>query len=79
MHGEHKLDEFLKNPEPQDKHTVLFVQKVHPTKGTEHVWHLDVEFKKYIDLHYKHTELEEQIEHPYIVSEHNVHWGDDVW
>jgi hypothetical protein len=37
VHGEHKLDEFLKNPEPQDKHTVLFVQKVHPTKGTEHV------------------------------------------
>lgn len=51
------------------------MQNVHPVIGTEHTWHFEVEFKKYIDLHSKHTVLEVQIEHPYIASEQSKHWG----
>jgi hypothetical protein len=54
------------------------VQNVQPFIGTEHIWHCDDEFKKYIDLHYRHVEPDEHIEHPAIVSEHNVHCGDVV-
>lgn len=51
------------------------MQNVHPVMGTEHTWHFEVEFKKYRDLHSRHTVLELQIEHPYIASEQSKHWG----
>lgn len=53
---------------------MLLVQKVQPVNGYAHIWHFEDEFKKYIDLHYRQTEGEEHIEHPYIISEHNRHW-----
>lgn len=54
---------------------MLLVQNVHPFIGTEQIWHCEVEFKKYIDLHSKHKEFEEQMEHPDIAEEQSKHWG----
>ena len=68
-----RLVVFLKYPDPQERQTVLFVQKVHPVMGTEQIWHFPVEFKKYMDLHYRQAVLEEQIEHPSIADEHKRH------
>lgn len=47
---------------------------MHPAKGYEHIWHLLVELRKYMDLHYRQAVADEHIEHPYIMLEQRRHW-----
>ncbi len=70
LHKEHKLEEFKKYPESQDKQLVFTIQNMQPAKDVWQIMQVET-FKKYKDLHYKQTEDDKHLEQPIWGVEHN--------